>query len=128
MEVFEPKLVDKIGKCKFCGQYKAIQVPESYDEEEVAKIATSQCNCDDALTEQFINKMIESTEAQIKSLFKDKGLDLFKNTFLKLVEPMARHELERISIKNGKYTITMKRKSGGIEVSIKVVNEEKVES
>ena len=41
---------------------------------------------------------------------------------------MARQKLQKLTIGAGRQTISMKRKKGSIEVSIKVVTEEKVES
>ena len=116
------------GSCKFCGQTIVMNVPESYTEEDIIAEATKKCLCEEAQAENHISDMIACTESQIKELFKDKGMEQFKNFLLELVEPMARQKLQKLTIGAGRQTISMKRKKGSIEVSIKVVTEEKVES
>lgn len=125
---FKPTMEERTGICRFCKQIQIIKVPFGWNEEQVNDEVTRFCKCDEAIAEAQIEQMINSAESQIKDFFKEKGMDLFKDTLLRVVEPMARYEMERISIKAGKYQISMKRKKSSIEVSIKVVTEEKVES
>ena len=55
-------------------------------------------------------------------------MKVIEDLLLSSVEPMARQKIQKLSISSGEYTISMKRKRSSIEVSIKVVTEEKVES
>lgn len=124
----EKNMKERQGKCKYCGQYKVIKCPESFSPEAVDEEVTNFCDCEMARRESEIKSLIACTETQIKGFFQDKDMETFEKTFLALTEPMARKELEKISIKAGKYTITMKRKPSSIEISLKETTEEKVES
>lgn len=116
------------GTCKFCKQVRVIQVPESYNEKDIDDEVTKHCTCESAMAEQTIQSIIACTESTIRQFFKDKGLELFEKTLLSLVEPMARRKVMKISMNAQNFTVSMKRKTETIEVSSRVVNEEKVES
>lgn len=125
---FEAAMVEHTGTCKFCNQLRVVKVPVDYDQKMIDEEVTATCDCEAAEAEKVVMDIIASAEMQIKEFFKDRGMDLFKDMLLNMVEPMARKKVERINIKAGKYQISMKRKSFSIEVRIKVVTEEKVES
>lgn len=128
MEEFKPKLADRTGECKYCKQLMAIKVPERYSQDLVDEEVSKFCKCPEAVEEQKIISMIACTESQLRKFFEDKGMELFEDVLLAVVEPMARNAMEKISMKAGKYTIAMRRKSSSIEISIKLVEEEKVEA
>lgn len=121
-------MVQKEGVCKYCGQFGVVTVPDDYTEEMVNEEVMKRCLCPEAMEEQRIFGIIATAEMQIKDFFKEKEIEFLKDIFLKLVEPMARHRVSRTSIKTGNCTITMKRKSDGIEIGTKTVTEEKVEA
>lgn len=124
----EENMIQKTGECKYCKQYATRMVPKSFTKEQIDEEVMLHCRCDEAMAEQKVRSMIACTESTIKNFFKEKNLPLYEEVLLSVVEPMARQNMKRITMAAGNFTIAMKRKPESIEVGIKVVNEEKVES
>ena len=123
------KIVGKQGMCKFCKQYIALEVPESYTEEDINEEATLKCDCPEATAYQEIKANIANTEGMIKDFFENKkGLENLRDMLLAAVEPLANHQITKITIGKGEYTGTMKPSKDGIKLSLKYSTEDSVES
>ncbi len=117
------------GKCNYCGQYQAIEVPDSYTEAEIDEEVTKRCNCPDAEAKTKIEENIACTEGAIKDFFKDKqDLDILKQLLLASVRPLAEHKISKISIAKGGYTGSMKPTKEGIKIYLKYTMEDSVEA
>ena len=106
------------GTCKYCGQIRIVQVSEdkNYTQDEIDKIAESECDCDIAkmlrarnaaygnlqgmLAERFPEDVIDEKEKNIKELLRTAG---------KLMSEMF---IDSISIMSGKekYSLTLTQK------------------
>ena len=60
------------GKCRYCEQFMAIEVPDGWKQDEIDEAVTEQCNCPEAKAIQRINDNIANTEAAIKAFFQFK--------------------------------------------------------
>ena len=114
-----------IGYCKFCGNSRMMEVPESYTQELVDEDATKKCDCDEAHHENAINAMINHTEYQLGEILKDR--EKIKEMSIRLIEPLARGTIDQYSIKFGAYALKMVRKTDKISTSLKYTEEEKRE-
>ena len=123
------ELVGKQGMCKFCKQYIALEVPESFTEEDINEEATLKCDCPEATAYQETKENIANTEGMIKDFFENKkGLENLRDMLLAAVEPLANHQITKITIGKGEYTGTMKPSKDGIKLSLKYSTEDSVES
>lgn len=108
-----------VGVCKYCGQTRALSVPESYEKELIDEEATKQCDCTEAQTAQRIEETINHTLSEIEKFFEHKeGLGTFKNLLILSVPPLAKGDIEKISINRDEYSVTMKKGKDGIDVRI----------
>ena len=116
------------GECKYCQQMKTIEVPDSWNEDDVDAEVTRKCNCEEALAAEEVQRIITYAEADINRFFENKGLDAFKEILKASVEQVARKNVTKVSLTNDGYTVVMKRTKSGISVSLKHTTEEKTES
>lgn len=108
-----------VGTCKYCNQTKGIMVPESFDQKTVDEEVTKQCNCEEALYAKRIEDNITYTTSEINKFFKDReGFGTFKKLLLNAVEPVARGDIEKISMSREEYSVAMKKGKDGIDVRI----------
>lgn len=115
-----------IGYCKYCGQSKMIEVPDSYEQNLIDEDVTDKCNCPEAQAEAQIKQIINHAEFQLKEMLKEVNQDIVKLS-LHMVEPIARNVISKYSIAFGSYTLSMKRKPDKISLSLKYTEEDKRE-
>ena len=124
---FELKQVQ--GECKFCGQFIALEVPQSFDGAEINEEATKKCKCPEAEKYTRTQENIANTEGMIKNFFEHRtGLEVLKDMLLGAVKPLAEGQITKITIGRGEYTGTMKPSKDGIKLSLKYSTEDSVES
>ena len=116
------------GECKYCKQMKSINVPDSWETDDVNAEVTRKCNCEEALAAEEVQRIITYAEADINRFFEDKGLDAFKEILKAAVEQVARKNVMKVSLNSNGYTATMKRTNSGISLTLKHTTEEKTES
>ena len=117
------------GVCRFCGQFVALEVPQSFTQEDIDEEAIKRCKCPEA--EKYIRTQenIANTEGMIKNFFEHrKGLEVLKDMLLGAVKPLAEGQITKITIGRGEYTGTMKPSKDGIKLSLKYSTEDSVES
>ena len=120
---------DVQGACKFCGQFRAMQVPDSFTQADIDEEATKKCDCVDAQADTRIKENIANTEGTIGEFFKDKeGLEELKELLLTAVKPLAEYKISSISVSKGPYTGTMKPGKDGIKILLKYTTTDSVES
>ena len=117
------------GKCRFCGQYIALEVPAVYNKQDIEEEATVRCTCPEAVKFAKTQENIANTEGMIRNFFEHKhGLDNLKEMLLSSVKPLAEGQITKITIQKGEYTGTMKPSKDGIKLSLKYSTEDSVES
>ncbi len=101
------------GWCKYCGQAKTVQVDDQkeYTQEELDRIADSECDCDLAKKAQEKDNRIRRAKDSINKITLDGEKDV--GDFLKNVLPLlADHRIKKISVNlNGIVTYAMWRGS-----------------
>lgn len=115
-----------IGYCKYCGQSKMIEVPDSYEQDYIDADVTDKCTCPEATAESKVQQMITHTEFQLKEMLKENSEDILARA-LYMVEPIARNRINKLSIGFGAYTLSMKAKPDKISLSLKYTEEDKRE-
>lgn len=116
------------GECKYCKQMKSIQVPDSWNDDDVNAEVTRKCDCEEAVAAEEVQRIATYAQSDINRFFEDKGLEAFKEVLLAAVEHVARKNVMKVSLSSNGYTATMKRTNSGIAVSLKHTTEEKTES
>ena len=120
-----PQLKNVQGKCRYCGQYAAIEVPESFNEIDIEEEATKRCGCAEAKEYTRSKERTANGEAAVKTLFTNtEGLDVMKKKMLDTVKELVEHDLDSITLKKGGYTCKMKPSKDGVKISLeqKTVN------
>lgn len=115
-----------IGYCKYCGQSKMIEVPDSYEQDYIDADVTDKCTCPEATAESKVQQIITHTEFQLKEMFKDNSEAILQKA-LYMIEPLARNSINKITIGFGAYTLSMKAKPDKISISLKYTEEDKRE-
>ena len=125
----EDWLISVQGKCRFCGQYMALEVPGSFSETDIEEEATRHCDCPEAKAYSGLWENIANTEGMIKDFFEGRDdLTILKDMLLTAVQPLAEHNITKITISKGSYTGTMKPSKEGIKLSLKYSTEDVIES
>lgn len=88
-------MAEYMGACVYCGQAQLV-VGHELDETEVNKLATLQCNCDEAQALQKMEQKKTYCEANIKRLFTDDGA-LLVQTLLEVVQPLACQRIKKLT-------------------------------
>ena len=118
-EEFKPQMKSVQGKCRYCGQYAAIEVPESFNEIDIEEEATKRCGCAEAKEYTRSQERTANGEASVKALFKDvEGLDVVKKKMLGSVKDLCEHDIDGITIKKGTYTCKMKPSKDGVKIAL----------
>ncbi|MCR5591372.1 MAG: hypothetical protein K6F73_07525 [Lachnospiraceae bacterium] len=120
-----PQLKSVQGMCRFCGQYMALEVPESFNDVDIAEEATKKCKCTEAQEYTRSKERTANGEAAVKTLFANtEGLDVMKKKMLDTVKELCKYELDSITLKKGGYTCKMKPSKDGVKISLeqKTVN------
>lgn len=65
------------GTCKYCGQMRVVQLSEKkiYKQEEIDRIAESECDCYTAKKMRERNEAYGSLEGMLEERFTEKGID-----------------------------------------------------
>lgn len=117
------------GKCKYCGQYMALEVPESFSETDIEDEATKRCDCVDAVSATQAREKTANGEGAVKDIFKDREeLNEVKEIFLKKVESIVKYKIDNISVTKGRYKCKMKRSKDGVKVEIEEKTVDSIES
>ena len=117
------------GVCRFCGQFVALEVPQSFTQEDIDEEAIKRCKCPEAEKYTRTQENIANTEGMIKNFFEHRtGLEVLKDMLLGAVKPLAEGQITKITIGRGEYTGTMKPSKEGIKLSLKYSTEDSVES
>ena len=114
------------GKCVFCGQYRAIEVPDTFNQDDIDEEVTKKCECPEAKIDTEKKEKIATSEAKVKEIFEGSpGLKIMKEMLLSAIEPMAKYEIDGITIKKGGFTAKLKPGKDGLKVTLeqKVIKE-----
>lgn len=105
------------GCCIYCGQTKLVVGGDELTQEEIDKIATLQCGCDDAQALQKIEQKITYAQANIERLFAADGGAVME-VLLNAVEPLACQRIKKATLVTGegiRATLTAKENSIKVE-------------
>lgn len=118
------------GTCKYCGQMFAIEVPDSFTQEDIDIEARKRCTCSEAEAITKREENIAYSEGAIKEFFKERpDLETMANIMLEAVSPMAEGQIDKLSVSFNGYSGSMKPgKDNSIKVSLKYVTEESIEA
>lgn len=117
------------GQCKYCKQFMAIEVPDSWEQEEIDEAVTDRCDCPEAKAKQRIYDNIANTEAAIKAFFEHKNeLKGLRDLLLSMVKPMAEGSISKVSIGKDEYVGSMRPTKDGIKITLKYSTEDSIES
>ena len=94
-------------------------------EEEKMTIATSMCDCEDAIGE---TKRLEGVELAKKNVDKLLGKYAFAELLKPFAEELAKFHLDSLTVKVGNVTASMSYKDGKIIVKKKVTDESTLEA
>lgn len=113
------------GHCKYCEQFRTIQVPDDWTQEQINEEVTRKCNCEEAMAEEETRRVAAYATGEIERFFEDRGMDAFESILKAAVEPIAKKNISKISINSDGYTATMKRTGSGVSITLKHTTEEK---
>lgn len=107
------------GKCLFCGQYRAIEVPNSWSEADIDAEVTKKCECPEAKADTEKKEKVATGEAKVKEMFKDIAcLKTMQKMLLDAIKPLAEYEIDSITIKRGGYTGKVKPGKDSLKVTL----------
>ena len=117
------------GKCRFCGQFMALEVPESWNDIDIEEEATKKCGCAEAKEYTRSKERTANGERAVKDIFKERPeLDIMKNMLLKTVKPLCEHEISGITLKKGIFKCTIKPSKDGVKISLEQKTVDSIES
>lgn len=120
---------DVQGKCRFCGQYRAIRVPDSFNDIDIEEEVTKKCDCVDAVSYTKKQEHIANGEGAVKELFEEyEELVNIRDALLAQVKPLCENNIDGVSFKKGIYTCKMKRSKDGVKVDIESKTVDSLES
>lgn len=103
------------GVCKFCGQTRIIQVSDdkAYSQDELDKIAESECDCDVAKLLRARNEAYGSLQGMLDEMYPDDAIDDKERHIKKLLQQagklMSETYIDSIRFRSGKenYSLTL---------------------
>ena len=122
-------MITKNGACKYCGQMRIVQVSEdkNYTQEEIDKIAESECDCDVARMLRARNEAYGNLRGMLDERFPDDAVDE-KGKHIKELLRLAGKEMsemfiDSIGIVSGKekYSLALTQK---LTFKLKITNTE----
>lgn len=117
------------GKCKYCGQYIVLEVPDTFTEEDINEEASRKCSCPQAEARARIEENIASAEGAIKALFNEKeNVTYMRDVLIGLARPIAEGKLGSVIITRGNYSAAMRPSKDGIKILLKHTEQESIES
>ena len=117
--------VIQTGECRYCGQHYTFEGLIDMSEEEKNTIATSKCDCEEAIAE---TKRMEGVELAKKNVDKLLGKYAFAELLKPFAEELAKFHLDSLTVKVGNVTASMSHKDGKIIVKKKVTEENTLEA
>lgn len=95
-EEAERTLVTRGGTCRYCGQIKVLQVPETFTQEDVDDEVSKMCNCFEARVAQRKEESKAAAEAFMKDAFSDEEhmIEIMKMNFNAVIDDVV----EKVSI------------------------------
>lgn len=117
--------VIQTGECRYCGQHYTFEGLIDMSEEEKNTIATSKCDCEEAIAE---TKRMEGVELAKKNVDKLLGKYAFSELLKPFAEELAKFHLDSLTVKVGNVTAQMSHKDGKIIVKKKVTDESTLEA
>lgn len=121
----ERETVIQHGECRYCGQMYTFEGLVDMTEEEKMTIATSKCDCEDAIGE---TKRLEGVELAKKNVDKLLGKYAFAELLKPFAEELAKFHLDSLTVKVDNVTASMSYKDGKIIVKKKVTDESTLEA
>jgi len=106
------------GVCKYCGQFKAIEVPDDYTQEMIDEEVAKNCTCPEATAKAKIEESVTYAEAMIKNMFSDENEDRpdVKDQLLSMARPLAERKIDKVKIDKDNYGFSLYRSSGSIKL------------
>ena len=101
------------GCCIYCGQTQLVVAGEDLTEDEINKLATLQCNCDEAQALQKVEQKKTYAEANIKRLFEGDCAGL-RHVLLESTGCLAAQNIKKITVTTAdgvRETLTAKENS-----------------
>lgn len=103
--------------CSYCGQMQIISAGEGMKGEELNKLATMQCTCEEALAFQKVEQKKTYAEANIKQLFAEDG-KAFTDVMIAAAGSLASKSIKKMTLVNQqgiRATLTAKENTIKIE-------------
>ncbi len=112
-------------ECRYCGQMHSVEHVVGLSQEELITMATSMCDCEEAIGE---TKRLEGVELAKKNVDKLLGKYAFAELLKPFAEELAKFHLDSLTVKIDNVTATMSYKDGKIIVKKKVTDEATLEA
>ncbi len=112
-------------ECRYCGQMHSVEHIVGLSREELVTMATSMCDCEEAIGE---TKRLEGVELAKKNVDKLLGKYAFAELLKPFAEELAKFHLDSLTVKVGNVTASMSYKDGKIIVKKKVTDESTLEA
>ena len=123
------KIKDVTGSCAHCGQIRAVEVPESWTQEDTDEYVVELCDCKTAKLYTEKKRRNEKIDQTIDSIFREgRGTPLpdeARELLKKAAKLITVHELEGCTLKLAGVTGTVTEGKDGV---IKVIGSRKVEN
>jgi len=118
---------NKRGACRFCGQQKIIEVPETLEQEEIDEEVTLECRCAEARGYQEKREREEKTQAQMVSA-KGTVYELFHEEFPEIEDVLNECIPLLVNLKARKILVnTGKKVTASVSISKGTIKVERVE-
>lgn len=121
----EQGTIIQYGFCRYCGQQHSFNGITEMSEEEKTKVATSMCDCEEAIEETVRLDSVELAKKNAKELL---GKYKFLDEFEQFIEPIATKKLDQITVKVENVTVTMKLSNNRIKITKKVTDSNTLEA
>ena len=113
------------GACRYCGQQHSFEGIIDMTEEEKTTMATSMCDCDEAIEETQRLDSVNLAKSNAKELL---GKYHFLEEFIAFIEPIAQKKLDQVQVKIENVTVTMKLSNNRIKITKKVTDNKTLEA
>ena len=103
-----------------------LEVPDSFDENQINEEATKKCTCEEAVAAARKEEIKAEAMLNIKELLNEhEDLETLRKEALDLVEPIGEWKIHSATLKYSKYTLKITRKPDTISISLKFSEENK---
>lgn len=122
-------MILRTGVCKFCGQIRTVNASEDkdYTQEQLDRIAESECDCDIASMMRKRNEAYGNLEGMLDERFPDDAIDEKEKHIKKLLlaagKEMSQMYIDAINLASGKekYSLSLTQK---LTYKLKITNTE----